>query len=520
MRRIVFSAVVFFLYYTITCFSQGSPTIIWSVQANPTLIDKVSVTSNGQMILTSSQQHARTFSIVDGSLIDNFEYPGENLISSSLSPAGDSFTVGYTVGTYPPSGQSALNDLSSGNVIFTLPGCFTAYSHDGSKVAGTGGGVYRYVNVHLTANGTELFNIYNGGYPGYVQFSPDDHLIAVASSDNTIKLYDSDSGTLIRTLSGHTNDVNTVAFSPDGMLIASGAGGWDASGESTIKIWNVINGDLITTLPGHDYWVDDLAFSSNGLYLLSSGRDGLYPSNDAKIKIWRTSDWELDVYYDEEVANGVPTLTAVKGTNYFVYGNSYGELFLASFPDVIPVELTSFSASIGNSKVTLNWTTATELNNYGFEILRSTQNENWQKIGFVKGYGNSVSPKDYSFVDNSVTKGIYSYRLKQIDNDGSFEYSKVIEVDLGTQAEYELTQNYPNPFNPVTTIRYNLPESGNVKLNVYNLLGEQVAVLVDEFKETGVHTVNFNAENLQSGFYIYKIEANGFVQSRKMTLIK
>jgi hypothetical protein len=254
--------------------------------------------------------------------------------------------------------------------------------------------------------------------------------------------------------------------------------------------------------------------------LLSSGRDGLYPSNNAKIQIWRTSDWELDAYYDEEVANGVPTLTAVKGTNYFVYGNSYGELFLASFPDVIPVELASFSASIGNGKVTLNWTTATELKNYGFEILRSVQNENWQKIGFVKGYGNSVSPKDYSFVDNSVTKGIYSYRLKQIDNDGSFEYSKVIEVDLDSPDEFELSQNYPNPFNPVTTIRYNLPESGNVKLNVYNLLGEQVAVLVDEFKETGVHTVNFNAENLQSGLYIYKIETNGFVQSRKMTVIK
>jgi hypothetical protein len=148
----------------------------------------------------------------------------------------------------------------------------------------------------------------------------------------------------------------------------------------------------------------------------------------------------------------------------------------------------------------------------------------------VKGYGNSISPKDYSFIDNDVISGKYSYRLKQIDNNGNFEYSKIIEVDLGSPGKFELSQNYPNPFNPVTTIKYTLPESGNVKLNVYNLLGEQVAELVDEFKEAGVHTINFsalggsasggNAYGLQSGVYIYKLESNGFVQSKKMTLLK
>jgi len=141
-------------------------------------------------------------------------------------------------------------------------------------------------------------------------------------------------------------------------------------------------------------------------------------------------------------------------------------------------------------------------------------------IGLVEGHGNSNSPKDYSFIDKNVAGGKYSYRLKQIDTDGQFEYSKVIEIDLGSPAKFELSQNYPNPFNPVTTIKFLLKESGNIKLTVYNLIGEQVAILVDEFKEKGVHTVNFNASELTSGVYVYKIEAEGFNQSRKMILAK
>jgi hypothetical protein len=186
----------------------------------------------------------------------------------------------------------------------------------------------------------------------------------------------------------------------------------------------------------------------------------------------------------------------------------------------LPVELSSFSAIVLDNAVRINWRTETEVNNYGFEILRSAQNDVWDKIGFVQGHGNSNSPKDYSFIDESVTGGKYFYKLKQIDTDGKFEYLKVIEVDLSSPAKFELSQNYPNPFNPVTTIRFTLPLPGNVKLILYNILGEQVAELVNEFKDVGVHTINLNASELNSGLYIYKIESNGFVQSRKMMLLK
>jgi hypothetical protein len=189
----------------------------------------------------------------------------------------------------------------------------------------------------------------------------------------------------------------------------------------------------------------------------------------------------------------------------------------------LPVELTSFSATTIGSTVKLSWNTATEINNYGFEVERcalSAERQAWNKIGFVNGNGNSNSPKSYSFVDDKVTAGKYSYRLKQIDNDGQFKYSKTIEVDFGAPKKFELSQNYPNPFNPVTTIRFNLPEAGNVKLTLFNILGQELKTLVNEFKESGVHTINFDASELNSGMYIYKIEAGTFVQTRKMTLVK
>ena len=187
----------------------------------------------------------------------------------------------------------------------------------------------------------------------------------------------------------------------------------------------------------------------------------------------------------------------------------------------LPVELSSFSASVVGSAIKLNWQTATEVNNYGFEVLRQAQDDKeWEKIGFVNGNGNSNSPKDYSFVDDKVSTGKYSYRLKQIDNDGQFEYSKTIEVDMNGVMKYELTQNYPNPFNPTTSIQYAISSKQFVTLKVYNLLGKEVATLVNENKEAGNYMVNFDASILPSGVYIYKLQAGDFVQTRKMTLVK
>lgn len=186
----------------------------------------------------------------------------------------------------------------------------------------------------------------------------------------------------------------------------------------------------------------------------------------------------------------------------------------------LPVELSSFSATVLSNGVKLNWRTETETNNFGFDIERKNNGGDWVTLSFVNGNGNSNSPKEYNYIDNSAKVGKYSYRLKQIDNDGQYSYSKVVDVDLTKTLDYNLTQNFPNPFNPATSISFSLPKSGVVKLTVYNLLGQEIKTLVNGFKESGVHHVNFNAKDLNSGIYIYKIETTDYTQTRKMTLVK
>jgi hypothetical protein len=193
-------------------------------------------------------------------------------------------------------------------------------------------------------------------------------------------------------------------------------------------------------------------------------------------------------------------------------------------PGVLPVELVSFTATANRGNAELRWSTATEVNNYGFEIERS-QTADWQKVGFVGGAGTSNSPKEYSFSDKNISTGKYSYRLKQIDRDGKFEYSQSVEVAIGQAPQkFALLQNYPNPFNPSTKIQYSLENAVQVSLKVYNVLGEEVATLVNELQEAGSYTVPFSANNgtvtLSSGVYLYRLEAGQFVSTKKLVLMK
>jgi hypothetical protein len=187
----------------------------------------------------------------------------------------------------------------------------------------------------------------------------------------------------------------------------------------------------------------------------------------------------------------------------------------------VPVELTSFAANVNNDgDVILNWTTATELNNQMFEIERRSEEGQYLMIGYVNGHGTTTENQEYSYVDNTVETGTYFYRLKQIDFLGTYEYSDEIEVEVKGPLTFGLEQNYPNPFNPSTHIKYNIPESGVVKLAIYNMLGEEVAVLVDGMVEAGFYEVTFDASHLPSGAYFYRLQSDKLNQVKKMLLMK
>jgi len=188
--------------------------------------------------------------------------------------------------------------------------------------------------------------------------------------------------------------------------------------------------------------------------------------------------------------------------------------------DPVPVELTSFTASANSNNVLLEWTTATEINNYGFEVERKAENSEYEMVGFVTGSGTTTETRSYVFTDAIVPEGKYLYRLKQTDFDGSFNFSHEVEVEVIAPAVFALEQNYPNPFNPSTNINFSIAEASIVKIAVYNLLGQEVAELVNEFKAAGLYTVNFDASEFPSGAYFYSIETPQFRQTRKMLLTK
>ncbi|MBT8377936.1 MAG: T9SS type A sorting domain-containing protein [Ignavibacteria bacterium] len=187
--------------------------------------------------------------------------------------------------------------------------------------------------------------------------------------------------------------------------------------------------------------------------------------------------------------------------------------------DPIPVELTSFAASIIDNSVILEWTTATEINNLGFEIERSI-NSISETIGFVSGAGSTVEPRYYSYTDKQVAGGTYYYRLKQIDFEGSHNYTDEIEVEVTALDVYTLEQNHPNPFNPSTKIRYSIPQTSNVVIKVFDIIGNEIEILVNREKQTGIYETTWYAENLPSGIYFYQLKAGDFVETKKMVLMK
>ncbi|MCL4547637.1 MAG: T9SS type A sorting domain-containing protein, partial [Bacteroidetes bacterium] len=242
---------------------------------------------------------------------------------------------------------------------------------------------------------------------------------------------------------------------------------------------------------------------------------------DGKADIWVSNTREFN-----DISVDSPTQTLAR---FKFYTNNWANATVFTIDDIVinnesalPVELVSFTSNVNENKVTLNWSTATEVNNYGFEVQRASTKlgTSWEKIGFVQGAGNSNSPKNYSFTDKPTGGKEFQYRLKQIDFNGAFEYSEITTAILENVSEFKLEQNYPNPFNPMTRISYTLPVRTSVKLRVYDLLAQVIAELVNGIQEAGRYDVTFDGSNFPSGAYFYKLEAGSYIEVKKLLLVK
>lgn len=277
---------------------------------------------------------------------------------------------------------------------------------------------------------------------------------------------------------------------------------------------------FVYLLAGEDYYLDMNLYFPN--YISKIGTNG----TNINLTLENNSVFTYD--------NIDKKLTAINnGDTYAIveYNNLYDTIYfkVRGEENPVPVELLTFSAIQDKENINLTWTTHNEVNNYGFEIELNSplKGNDWEKIGFIAGHGNSYSPKQYSFSHKAVVSGHYSFRLKQIDTDGDFEYSKVIEIEIELlPKKYALHQNYPNPFNPITTIKYSIPYTSSVKIFIYDVLGNQVKQLVNEVQESSNYEIDFNAELLASGVYFYTIQANSidgkqsYVNTKKMMLLK
>ena len=265
-------------------------------------------------------------------------------------------------------------------------------------------------------------------------------------------------------------------------------------------------------------------------------KDGL-PEDNSNYTTIQETNASTFTFSDESVELNHNYTYRIASLTGSTTAGHYGNEATAYVPATVPVELQNFAAEITDNKVELNWSTASEINNKGFEIERTSlpsspnQGEGgeagrgWEKIGFVPGFGTTTEIHHYSFIDEAVQAGQYQYRLKQNDFDGTFEYSNIIKVTMDAPTKFSLEQNYPNPFNPSTKIKFSIPandkgEMSNVSLIIYDILGNEIATLINEDKSAGNYEVEFDGTGLTSGIYFYQLTSGSFVDTKKMILIK
>ena len=512
----------------------------------------------------------------DWNLEEGFSPIGNEATSFTGVYDGDSHTISslfidrpgkYYQGVFGYTSGATIKNLGATNIDITgkgLSGGLVGMSENSSEI------IHSYTTGSVTGKDVEV-----GGLVG-----SNNAAVSYCYSSCTVNTTDDDAGGLVGNNGGiistsyATGNVTTTGDEAGG-LVGFNMG---TSVSNCYSRGNVSGANEVGGLIGGNY-ADVSNSYSTGSVSGTGDVGGLIGYNNSSKSTINNSFWDKETSGQSTSDGGTDKTTSeMKTKSTFTSAgwdfvgessngsNDYWEIdgskndgypYLYEEESATPVELVSFSANVFSNSVELNWQTATEVNNYGFEVQRSVisppeadQRSEFETIGFVEGAGNSNSPKEYSFTDENPQSGNVQYRLKQIDIDGNFKYSEIVEVEVGAPTKFELLQNYPNPFNPTTTIHYviaspDLSGRGNlssgeqqsalggassqaprddsvvqVLLKVYDALGREVTTLVNKEQAPGKYSVQFEASKLSSGIYYYTLQASDFVKTKKMILLK
>ncbi len=445
-------------------------------------------------------------------------------------------------------GNSGSNGggIANGTGTLTVTGC----AFEDNEAVSKGGGIFNK-GVATVTNSTFAGNkaVSCGG--GYASDSPTSDKITNCTFTNNSGVNGANGGAIFFSSVGSSTYYVTnctVANNSTGASAGEGGGLFVMGG--TLFIKNTIIANNQKAGVDNDFYQDITTINDNGYNIVevSSGYTFSAPGDLTGTNLTLNLSSTLE---DNNAENGTQTLKTTSGSVAINGGNSTangstlvptqdqrevnrnGTIDIGAYEyyddnGSTPVELVLLTSKRVGNTILLNWETATEVNNYGFEIERKSvvENREWIKIGFVNGHGNSNSPNSYSFIDSDNLVENVQYRLKQIDFDGGFEYSEIIEIESNSAKEYKLSQNYPNPFNPSTTISYALPYDSKVKVEIFNILGQRVDMIANGIKSAGLHSTIWDAGPLASGIYIIRINAtsvnssSNFVKAIKTILMK
>ena len=550
--------------------SYGQPAeldLLWEKEVD---VKTMKFTPDGSVLITGGRNteincypytcgQIKVWDVADSTLLHTFSgyqfglpndidisFDGEKIISGN----GSVYCSAFTGCSRDRAGQFELSITGSQNYSNTNPDGIIysiAFSPDQSIIAaGTGYNNSGHINIYDSQYNLLRTLPGHSGNTSSLLFTPDGQYLISGGADGSIRVWNYIDGTFIQYLQHGTylNGGSSIqlSISPDGQYLASTGDGYNL----TIKIWKTSDWSVVHTFEVGDPYGSNSSteFTPNGIYL---GVRVSYISNQDHIRFYKVETGELVREYIDSTStasnqNSIRALTfSPTANNNFAYsigfGNSAKLKYVATDLSLvenhtIPVELASFNANVNHNNVTLNWITSSELNNSGFEIERLREykitrlsewissEQDWEKIGFVEGNGTTSETNNYSFEDKNLSSGIYKYRLKQIDFDGSYEYSGIVEAEINIPNEFSLFQNYPNPFNPSTTIEFQIPINGFVSLKIYNSIGQEVTTLLNEHQSAGSYSITFSTDELPSGLYFYSLRSGEFTITKKMLLIK